>query len=79
MEDGKWKLSGNPEILVDVASATCGSKYQHPINRNHSEMVKYNNQYDELYTRVRIALEPLISRSQTKSDIVSTEVGSSCA
>ncbi|KAM0520575.1 hypothetical protein ACHAPE_002970 [Trichoderma viride] len=76
MEDGKWKLSGDAEVLVDVPSATCGSKHQHPINRNHSEMVKYNNQYDELYKRVRIALEPLVSRLQSKSVTVSTEVGS---
>ncbi|PTB52845.1 hypothetical protein M431DRAFT_58133, partial [Trichoderma harzianum CBS 226.95] len=61
--NGKWELSGDPKVLVDVSSATCGSKRQHPINRNHSEMVKYNNQYDEIYTRVRIALKPLIRRS----------------
>ncbi|KAL6798490.1 ankyrin repeat protein [Trichoderma sp. SZMC 28012] len=66
-EDGKWKLSGDPKVLVDVSSATYGSNNQHPINRNHSEMVKYNNQYDELYTRVRIALEPLVRISQNKS------------
>ncbi|KAL6819660.1 ankyrin repeat-containing domain protein [Trichoderma sp. SZMC 28015] len=65
--NGKWELSGYPSVLVDVSSATCGSTCQHPINRNHSEMVKYNNQYDELYTRVQIALRPLIRRSQSKS------------
>ncbi|KAM6487335.1 ankyrin repeat protein [Trichoderma sp. SZMC 28011] len=73
--NGKWELSGYPSVLVDVSSATCGSTCQHPINRNHSEMVKYNNQYDELYTRVRIALRPLIRRSQSKSVAVSTAVG----
>ncbi|KAL7780982.1 ankyrin repeat protein [Trichoderma afarasin] len=75
-EDGKWKLSGDPKVLVDVSSATYGSNNQHPINRNHSEMVKYNNQYDELYTRVRIALEPLVRISQNKSIALSTVVGS---
>ncbi|QYT05591.1 hypothetical protein H0G86_012480 [Trichoderma simmonsii] len=74
-EDGKWKLFGDPKVLVDVFSATCGSNKQHPINRNHSEMVKYNNEYDELYTRVRIALEPLVRRSQKKAVAVSTAVG----
>lgn len=66
-------------MLVDASSATCGSNHQHPINRNHSEIVKYNNQYDELYTRVRIALEPLVRRSQSKSVTMSTAVGSNCA
>lgn len=79
MEDGKWKLSGDPEVLVDVSSATCGSNHQHPINRNHSEMVKYNNEYDELYMRVRVALRPLISGSRGKYVAVGAEVGNSCA
>ncbi|KAL7901866.1 ankyrin repeat protein [Trichoderma sp. SZMC 28014] len=77
MEDGKWKLSGDPEVLVDVSSATCGSNHQHPINRNHSEMVKYNNEYDELYMRVRVALRPLISGSRGKYVAVGAEVGNS--
>lgn len=79
IEDGKWELSGPREVLVDVSSATCGSQYQHPIDRNHSEMVKYSNEYDGLYTRVKIALQPLVCRSQSKSDVGSTEVGSDCA
>lgn len=58
----KWILSGPPKVLVDVSSATCGTKNQHPINRNHSEMVKFKHQYDELYMRVRTALQPLVSR-----------------
>ncbi|KAL7918361.1 ankyrin repeat protein [Trichoderma austrokoningii] len=75
IEDDKWELSGDLEVLVDVSSATCGSNHQHPINRNHSEMVKYNNEYDELYMRVRVALRPLISGSRGKSVAVSAEAG----
>ncbi|KAH7001010.1 hypothetical protein EDB80DRAFT_83814 [Ilyonectria destructans] len=78
-EDGEWKLSGDPQVLVDVSSATCGSQCQYPIDRNHSEMVKYSNEYDRFYERVKTALRPLVSRSQSKSDVGSTEVGSGCA
>ncbi|KAL7928945.1 ankyrin repeat protein [Trichoderma chlorosporum] len=63
----------HPKVLFDVSSATCGSNHQYPINRNHSEMVKYNSQYDDLYTRVRIALKPLMRRSQSKSVDVTSE------
>ncbi|KAJ4856068.1 ankyrin repeats (3 copies) domain-containing protein [Trichoderma breve] len=28
MEDGKWELSGDPKVLVDVSSATCGTPTQ---------------------------------------------------
>ncbi|EMT69606.1 Protein SERAC1 [Fusarium odoratissimum] len=40
--NGKWEMSGSSEVLVEVFSATCGCQKQHPINRNHSEMVKYS-------------------------------------
>ncbi|PFH60082.1 hypothetical protein XA68_11470 [Ophiocordyceps unilateralis] len=60
-EDGRWELSGPLEVLVDVTSATCGCTRQHPIDRNHREMVKYSNHYDQLYTRVKIALGSLLN------------------
>lgn len=60
----KWELCGPLEILVDPTSATCGSKYQHPFNRNHSELVKFASHYDELYVRVRAMLETLTSRAR---------------
>uniref|UniRef100_A0A0C4DIJ2 Nephrocystin 3-like N-terminal domain-containing protein n=1 Tax=Fusarium oxysporum (strain Fo5176) TaxID=660025 RepID=A0A0C4DIJ2_FUSOF len=40
--NGRWEMSGPSEVLVEVFSATCGCQKQHPINRNHSEMVKYS-------------------------------------
>ncbi|KAF5702550.1 ankyrin protein 3 [Fusarium globosum] len=40
--NGKWDMSGPSEVLVEVFSATCGCQKQHPINRNHSEIVKYS-------------------------------------
>ncbi|KAK5995239.1 Serine/threonine-protein phosphatase 6 regulatory ankyrin repeat subunit B [Cladobotryum mycophilum] len=71
---GKWTLSGPSKVLVDVSSATCGTKNQHPINRTHSGMVKFKHQYDELYMRVKTALQPLLS-SQGKFAAGITEVG----
>ncbi|CAG9993969.1 unnamed protein product [Clonostachys byssicola] len=56
---GKWELSGPFEVLVDISSATYGSDSQHPVNRNHSELVKYNSQYDGIYERVRNVLQSL--------------------
>ncbi|RDA88261.1 hypothetical protein CP532_0314 [Ophiocordyceps camponoti-leonardi (nom. inval.)] len=61
-EDGKWKNSGPLEVLVEVTSAICGSARYHPIDRNHREMVKYSNHYDQLYTRVKVVLKPLFMR-----------------
>ncbi|KAL5611091.1 hypothetical protein FOBRF1_007208 [Fusarium oxysporum] len=66
VEDGKWELSGPSEVLVEVFSATCGSQQQHPINRNHSEMVKYSSAHDQLYRRVTIALRPVLSISRVR-------------
>lgn len=79
MGDGKWELSGPLEVLVDVSSATCGSKEKIPINRNHFEMVKYSNAYDMLYGRVRMALLPLVNRTQNSFIVASAEAGHSRA
>ncbi|GIJ91436.1 hypothetical protein Asppvi_010401 [Aspergillus pseudoviridinutans] len=73
--NGRWELSGPSQILVDVSSATCGSKNQHPIGRSHSEMVKYSDQYDALYIRVKTALRPLLWRVSGVHDAVSAEAG----
>ncbi|KAH7308422.1 hypothetical protein B0I35DRAFT_380188, partial [Stachybotrys elegans] len=75
--DGKWELSGSPKVLVDVSSATYGSKKQHPINRNHSEMVKFSNQYDEIYTRVRTLLQQLVRGPPNQPAFEGMEIGSS--
>ncbi|ETS75921.1 hypothetical protein PFICI_12865 [Pestalotiopsis fici W106-1] len=61
-EKGKWELCGPPEVLVDVSSATCGCNERYPINRNHSELVKYHNRHDGCYVRVRSVLEPLLGK-----------------
>lgn len=62
-------MSGPSEVLVEVFSATCGCQKQHPINRNHSEMVKYSGVHDQLYRRVLIALRPIIGISRGRPGI----------
>ncbi|KAF5538071.1 ankyrin protein 3 [Fusarium phyllophilum] len=62
--NGKWDMSGPSEVLVEVFSATCGCQKQHPINRNHSEMVKYSGVHDQLYRRVVVALRPILGVSR---------------
>jgi hypothetical protein len=65
-------MSGPSEVLVEVFSATCGCRKQHPINRNHSEMVKYSGVHDQLYRRVIIALRPVISMTQSRPSTTGT-------
>ncbi|KAF5695157.1 ankyrin protein 3 [Fusarium denticulatum] len=67
--NGKWDMSGSSEVLVEVFSATCGCQKQHPINRNHSEMVKYSGVHDQLYRRVVIALRPILGVSRGRPGI----------
>ncbi|KAF5578380.1 ankyrin protein [Fusarium subglutinans] len=67
--NGKWEMSGTSEVLVEVFSATCGCQKQHPINRNHSEMVKYSGVHDQLYRRVLIALRPILGVSRGRHGI----------
>jgi hypothetical protein len=65
-------MSGPSDVLVEVFSATCGCRQQHPINRNHSEMVKYSGVHDQLYRRVIIALRPVIRIAQGRPNTGST-------
>ncbi|KAF5963252.1 ankyrin protein 3 [Fusarium bulbicola] len=67
--NGKWDMSGPSKVLVEVSSATCGCQKQHPINRNHSEMVKYSGVHDQLYRRVLIALRPILCVSRGRPGI----------
>ncbi|KAJ0131001.1 hypothetical protein HZ326_25897 [Fusarium oxysporum f. sp. albedinis] len=61
-------------FLVEISSATYRSNNQHPVNRNHSELVKYSNQYDGIYERVRTVLRPLVNRLSRRSVVGSMEV-----
>lgn len=64
-------MSGSLQVLVDRESAVCGSKSkdQYPLNRNHSEMVKYSNPFDERYTRVKATLERLAGLARPAPEV----------
>lgn len=53
--EGKWRMGGKPAKLVDRNSATHGrpfdsdDHYVQPIDRNHSELVKFQSSADEIY------------------------------
>ena len=51
---GRWSMSGEHAVLVDRYSATSSrsSNKTHPINRNHSDMVKFRRM-DNVYNTVR--------------------------
>jgi protein SERAC1 len=56
---GGWEMSGPPAVLVDRHSATHGREWEsdgqfiQPVNRNHSELVKFSNRDDEYQTVLR--------------------------
>jgi hypothetical protein len=53
---GGWEMNGPPAVLVDRHSATHGREWEsdgqfiQPVNRNHSELVKFSNRDDEYQT-----------------------------
>ncbi|RDW65591.1 hypothetical protein BP5796_10283 [Coleophoma crateriformis] len=59
-ETQKWEMKGEKKVLVDRDSATHGRPHENqphhaqPINRNHSDMVKYhqNDQYYKLTLKI---------------------------
>jgi protein SERAC1 len=52
-------MNGPPAVLVDRHSATHGREWEsdgqfiQPVNRNHSELVKFSNRDDEYQTVLR--------------------------
>lgn len=56
--DGTFTMTGIPTVLVSAQSATHGSvrnegKYRvHPINRTHSDLVKFRSSFDEPFKTV---------------------------
>lgn len=78
VQGGRWEMSGPSEVLVEVSSANCGSLRQHPINRNHSEMVKFSSRQDDLYHRVVLALKPLLVQAQSLQTSREAQVSHNC-
>lgn len=52
-------MQGHEALLVDFASATVGSHEYRPIDRDHSDMVKFNNLDDPNYRAVLSCLRQL--------------------
>ncbi|KAL7894173.1 nacht and ankyrin domain-containing protein [Trichoderma sp. TUCIM 5745] len=69
-ENGRWKMSGEPDVLGTKASAThCrhwenGPEHICAINRTHSEMVKFA-EGDPEYDKVLERIKPLAQRAIT--------------
>ncbi|KAK7222801.1 hypothetical protein V2G26_010804 [Clonostachys chloroleuca] len=59
MIDGKLSITGKPVVLVDKASATHGRPWEMnnqfiiPIQRTHSDLVKFDSKYSHDYEKVR--------------------------
>ncbi|KAF4546210.1 Protein serac1 [Lasiodiplodia theobromae] len=51
-ESQKWMMTGSPALLVSKSSATMGCDATIPINRNHSEIVKFPRQHNEYFVVV---------------------------
>ena len=57
--EGGWEMDGPPAVLVDRHSATHSREWEsdgqfiQPVNRNHSELVKFSNHDDEYQTVLR--------------------------
>ncbi|CAG9997203.1 unnamed protein product [Clonostachys byssicola] len=68
-ENGKWSMKGPETVLVTQASAiNCrrwetGSAYICPISRNHSDMVKFEEE-DEEYEKVRGRIRNIVRKAK---------------
>lgn len=65
---GKWEQTGPPILLVSQTSATYVCDTSIPINRNHSEIVKFPPQ-DTDYEHVLSELERLRERDDKDLDV----------
>lgn len=54
-------MQGPEELLVDFASATIGSNSYHPIDRDHSDMVKFGSAEDSNYRAALVQIRQLSS------------------
>lgn len=71
LDNGQWKMAGTPKkILVDKDSATDGELWSaghvntHPLNRNHSDLVKFSSPNDDDFQRVLSELMKLMENAE---------------
>lgn len=68
-------MDGPESRLVDISSATNGMPHDYgrhtvrPINRNHSEMVKFQGPADEVYRQALADLKNIISSPISGSSV----------
>ena len=66
---GKWSRSGQPTLLVNYASATCGrgwdtdDDHKTSIDADHSGMVKFSESDHDGYPKVRDILRDFASHA----------------
>lgn len=69
--DGRWTMEGPLDLLVTPSSAmqgVCRNSERHrviPVNRSHSDLVKFNNKYDSMYTLTLQYLSSILSQTPT--------------
>lgn len=67
--NGRWTMEGPLDLLVTPSSAmqgVCRNSQRHrviPVNRPHSDLVKFNNKYDTMYTLTVQYLSNIMSRT----------------
>ncbi|KAJ5675776.1 hypothetical protein N7462_008673 [Penicillium macrosclerotiorum] len=71
LDNGQWKMAATPKkILVDRDSATDGKLWSasydniHPLNRNHSDLVKFSSPNDADFQRVVRILVKLLKTEE---------------
>lgn len=75
LDSGQWKMAGTPKkILVDKDSATDGELWSaghvntHPLNRNHSDLVKFSSPNDDDFQRVLSELMKLVENAEAEEE-----------
>lgn len=69
-EKSKWEMTGKSAILVAPHSATHGrlqdqgSHEVDPINRSHSELVKFHGPFDVVYSTVLLRIGAMCDDDQ---------------
>lgn len=64
-----WSMRGPPAKLVSVRSATYGAGQAHPINRDHSNLVRFDGPYDHVYRHTLSVLRRM-AQSDLKKAVI---------
>lgn len=64
-----WRMDGAESLAVDERSATYNIRKRYPIDRDHSDMVKFESRYNLYYNIVRNHIRSLLEQPRDRSDI----------